>query len=119
MQVCPPLLSARRLRGLLHLHPVSDAERQRGAHGHQADVAGHTLKFRSAVSLTLLTNKITFRKNRYIFSDLTRPLSPFRDLMNFVSIGDRDTSLRYGSLVLPNVVNNFGPTYLARIHRID
>ncbi len=49
-------------------------------------------------------------------SDLSRSLYPFRRLMNLVG---EEGGVRYGQLVMPSVVNNFGPMYMSRITRLN
>lgn len=49
-----------------------------------------------------------------LYSDLTEIMSPFKSLL---SIKGRDDGVEFGQLVVPNICNNYGPMYFAKITR--
>jgi 16S rRNA C967 or C1407 C5-methylase (RsmB/RsmF family) len=51
---------------------------------------------------------------KFVVSDLTEALQPFRWM--FKILGPND-GIKLGNLVVPNLLNNFGPTYLCKITR--
>ena len=51
---------------------------------------------------------------RFVVSDLTAALRPFQWL--FKILGPKE-GIKLGNLVVPNLINNFGPTYLCKITR--
>ena len=51
-----------------------------------------------------------------VFSDLTDAFEPFKAIMSLVN--DKGI-VKYGQLVAPNIVNNFGPMYISKITRIN
>lgn len=52
-------------------------------------------------------------------SDLTGVLRPFRRFMNLVGEEECGSMLRFGQLVMPSIVNNFGPIYVAKLTRLN
>ena len=52
----------------------------------------------------------------FVVDDLTAAMEPFRTIMNIAdkSLGSKPY---YGQLVLPNLVNNFGPMYVCKLTR--
>ena len=53
-------------------------------------------------------------------SDLSRAFAPFKRHMTLLGPEDfRDGEVKYGQMVVPSVLDNFGPMYLSRIHRIN
>ena len=52
----------------------------------------------------------------FIVEDLSTAIKPFRSIMRFADEFTATPSY-YGQLVLPNVINNFGPMYFAKITR--
>ena len=53
--------------------------------------------------------------NIFAFSDLSLAVKPFEGMMKF---SRKELGLRYGQLVIPNINNNFGPMYFAKINKI-
>ena len=48
------------------------------------------------------------------FSDLSDAIEPFKDILKMTSSVH---NMRYGQMVLPYIVNNFGPMYFSKITR--
>ena len=48
------------------------------------------------------------------FSDLTTAFKPYHDILHFAK---RGPNLKFGQLVVPNIAQNFGPMYVAKITR--
>lgn len=53
---------------------------------------------------------------KFVVADLTAALRPFRWLCRIVG---PEQGIRLGNLVVPSLMNNFGPTYFCKITRIQ
>lgn len=74
----------------------------------------HEFTIRSCLENNFLLYLIHDFMKIFFQSDLSEAVSPLRSMMKFAN---KNPGLKYGQLVLPSLLNNFGPMYIAKINR--